>query len=101
MPSGYLRLWHRKSSASVASNYNNIGVIHDRLGNYKTALDFYLKAININKTVFDIKNPELATNYNNIGTLYLSQGNNNEALKYFQLGLISNLTDFNNNTVIN
>jgi len=84
-----------ENSYLIANTHNNIGYVHYLMGNYNASLSYYKKAVQIHGIVSGKKNSELARAYNNIGWLNYSQGNNKEALKYFQLGLISNLPDFN------
>lgn len=84
-----------ENSDLIANTYNNIGYVHYLMGNYNASFSYYKKAVEIHGIVSGKKNSDLARTYNNIGWLNYSQGNNREALKYFQLGLISNLPDFN------
>ncbi len=53
---------------SIGKSYHNIGVIYKRLGNYKEALDLYLKALKIYED--ENKDNLIVGLSNNMGTLY-------------------------------
>ncbi len=70
----------------LASNYNNIGIIHNRLGEFSNAKKNYLIALSINKQL-----PEnayrIASNYNNLGLIYRTSNSLDSAFYYFNLAL--------------
>ena len=66
---------------SLGSSYNNLGYIHEGLGDITMALAFYKKSITIKEELGDKR--ALANGYNNIGYIYNGQGNIPLALTYF------------------
>ena len=70
------------SEEQVAKCYNNIGLIYDSQGDYACALDYYAKALEIQKKVFGEEHPAVAISYDNIGCIYLNQGDYARALEY-------------------
>ena len=71
-------------NANLATSYNNIGSVYDGQGEYKKALEYYLKSLDIYKSVYGEDNhPSVATSYNNIGLVYKNQGEYKNALEYY------------------
>jgi serine phosphatase RsbU (regulator of sigma subunit)/tetratricopeptide (TPR) repeat protein len=64
---------------------NNIGIIHDYLGQYAEAMENYFKALPLQKQINDQEG--LAYTYNNIGLIYSNQNNFKKALHYYNLAL--------------
>jgi Tfp pilus assembly protein PilF len=62
--------------------YNNLGIIHQTMGDSKSALGAYQKATEIN--------PRYGKGYNNLGLLFLLEGRYEEALEAFQKALAIN-----------
>lgn len=73
-----------KNELQLSKIYNNIGVIYKSIGDEKNALEYFLKANQLQKKN---NNPALAVSASNIGLIYLDQGNVNIAKKYFDEGL--------------
>ncbi len=73
-------------SVLLASNYNNLGIIHNRLGQYEQAKSNYIKALNLNKNL-PTNQAGLASNYNNLGLLYRTSKSYDSALYSFKLAL--------------
>ncbi len=69
-------------STMMVAIYNNIGYINQKTGNFKTALNFMLKALNSNK-----KNSIAASILNNIGIVYLSIEEFDKGETYFREAL--------------
>lgn len=57
----------------IASTYNNIGIIHKKLGRKEAALNNYYKSLALFRKIND--NISVANVLSNIGSLYLEQGN--------------------------
>lgn len=67
----------------LETRYNNIGSIHDNLGQHKEALAFYEKSLEILKKTLPSSHPSLATAYSNIGSMYDSLEEYSKALILF------------------
>ncbi len=71
----------QEDSVGIALSYNYLGLISNSLNNRKDALNFFYKAIKINKS---IKNYDgLIGNYNNLANYYVKE-DTKLALKYYQ-----------------
>lgn len=70
----------------VGSVYNNLAIIYDDRGDYKTALSYYFKSLKLRQAIND-KNG-IAASYNNIGNTYLDLGIYADALSYLFKGLL-------------
>ena len=71
---------------NLASSYNNIGMVYDSKGELDKALEFYNKALEIQKE----KAPnslDLAGSYNNIGLVYRQKGELDKALEFYNKAL--------------
>jgi len=68
--------------------YKNLSLTYKSSGDLIKALEFQLKAINIDEKILNENNPDLATSYNNLSTIYQSLGNLDKALD-FQIKAIS------------
>ncbi len=64
---------------------NNLGEIHDTLGQYDQALNFYQQASEVYKVIQDKEGIGVALN--NIAAIYVAKGDYAESLKYFQPAL--------------
>ena len=72
---------------NTATTYNNIGLVHNELGDYNKALDYHSKALSIREKVLGKDHPETATSYNNIGLVYNELGDYDKALEYYSKAL--------------
>ena len=86
-------LFHRKSLSfnekkfglkhiDTAVSYNNIGSTYLAQGDYKNALEYLLKTLDICGKVLCPDHLETATFHNNIGIIYTHQGEYGKALEY-------------------
>ncbi len=55
---------------NLATIYNNISSVYDKMGKLEQALVMYTKCLNIMKAHYGDNNFNLATLYNNIGEVY-------------------------------
>ena len=60
---------------STAGTLNNIGIVKQKQGNNKEALDNYSKALIIKQKVYGEGHPSTAGTLNNIGIVKQKQGN--------------------------
>ena len=65
---------------AVANSYNNIGIIHSRLGEYKTAEGYYKKTIEIQTNSLGENHPKNASTYGNLGLNYNNMGDFEKAI---------------------
>jgi tetratricopeptide (TPR) repeat protein len=72
---------------SLASSYNNIGLVYAKMGEYSKALSYYEKALEIEQKTLPPNHPSLATSYNHIGGVYYSMAEYSKALSYFEKAL--------------
>ncbi|MCF8403928.1 MAG: tetratricopeptide repeat protein [Bacteroidales bacterium] len=70
---------------AIANSLNNIGVVHDNMGNLDLALDFYLKAKELRLMLHDTKG--LASVLQNIGVIYEQKGQYFKSLDYYEQAL--------------
>jgi len=70
-----------KDSVGIALSYNYLGLISNNINNRKNALNFFYKAIKINKSIKNYNG--LVINYNNLANYYMKE-DVKLALKYYQ-----------------
>lgn len=73
-----------KNEVQLSKIYNNIGVIYKSIGDEKNALEYFLKANQLQKKN---NNPAVAVSASNIGLIYLDQDKADLAKKYFDESL--------------
>jgi len=74
---------NNSNSEEAASAYNNIGVAYDNRGDYKNALIYMKKGLEMRKQLLPENHSDIATSYNNIAGVYGKLGNFDEALRYY------------------
>jgi len=67
-----LKRWEEAENPSIATAYNNIGLIYQNQGNYAEALKKYIAALKIFEKVGYKKGA--ASSYHYIGAIYQKQG---------------------------
>jgi tetratricopeptide (TPR) repeat protein len=70
-----------KTLTALASTYNNFGVMYDSMEDYSRALEYFHKALEIQKQYFRGDHPSLAIAYSNIGMTHRALGDYAEALE--------------------
>jgi len=70
-----------KDSFNIANAYNNLGLTYSKINDRKKALEFFYKAIKVNKNIKNFKG--LIGNYNNLGNYYWSE-DIKLSLQYYQ-----------------
>lgn len=70
-----------------AAILNNLGKISHDQEKYSQALDYYEKALKLQREYLPDDHPSLSTDYSNIGTIYQQQNQSELALNYFQRAL--------------
>ncbi len=83
--SSYIRENERKvKDIGLAIAYNQIGNVYNAQGEYKTALECYLKSLSIDTLIYGDNHPELSDSLLNIGSAYKQLGENQKAAEYFK-----------------
>ena len=67
--------------------FHQLGCIKDQQGDYKGALSFYERALEIRKKSLPANHPSLGTTYNNIGEVYDNMGEYSKALSFYERAL--------------
>ena len=68
--------------------YYQIASAKDDQGEYKEAITFYEKALEIDKKTLSPNDPELAKTYNSIGSVYYNMGEYSKGLSYYEKALV-------------
>ena len=95
----------------VAVSYNNLGLVHDKLGNYEQAKEYYHRDLAISLKQLGPEHVDVATSYNNLGVVYVNLGNYEQAKEYCHRALAIKLkqlgpehvdvaTSYNNSGVV-
>jgi tetratricopeptide (TPR) repeat protein len=73
--------------SDLASAYNNIGMVYDRVSEYSKALSSYEEALKIRQQSLPLNHCDLAISYSNIGVVYETMGEYSNALSYYEKAL--------------
>lgn len=73
---------------SLASSYENIGLVYSNMGNYTKALYFYEKSLQIKKRSLPEYHSDFNFSYVNIASLYFKIGKYKDALTYYHNALV-------------
>ncbi len=73
--------------AKTATAYNNLALVYEKTGDYKSAMDMYKEDLSICLETLGAEHPDTATTYNNMAILYVDMGDNDEAVELHQLAL--------------
>jgi tetratricopeptide (TPR) repeat protein len=71
--------WQRRSAL-----FNDLALIKGELGQYREALAYYQKSLELKGTAGSDSTSDKASTYNNIASLYYKQKKMDQAMKYFQ-----------------
>ncbi|MGZ2370648.1 tetratricopeptide repeat-containing sensor histidine kinase [Ancylomarina sp. YFZ004] len=77
----------KDSQAQTAIIYNNLGTAYEEKKEYQKSLDYYLKALEINKKSQTQRSTSLGRNYHNLGSVHYSLANYNLAIEYLEKSL--------------
>ena len=75
------------SDREKANIYHRLGYAKYNQGEYREAIKFYEKALEIYQKTLPANHPLLATSYNNIGLVYSKMGDYSKALSYYEKDL--------------
>lgn len=83
-----LAIWRELGyTIEIAKSINNIGIIDYARGKYNSALDKYLKNVELQESISD--NIDLSAPLSNIGEVYLDMGDLSKAIEYFKRSIQS------------
>ncbi|MCK4665039.1 MAG: CHAT domain-containing protein, partial [Bacteroidales bacterium] len=68
---------------TVASSYNNIGLVYDDKSEYDKSLEYHFKSLEIKKELLGEKHTDVASSYANIGNVYTDKSEYDKALEYY------------------
>ena len=81
----YLTLLEQAPNDSDRGHYNHqLGYIRADQGDYKEALSYFEKCLDMEKKTLPANHPSLATSYNSIGSVYSNMGEYSKALTYYE-----------------
>ena len=72
---------------TVATSYNNLGLVHDKLGDFEKAKEYHELALSIYQKKLGPENVQVATSYNNLGLVHSKLGDFEKAKEYHELAL--------------
>ena len=70
--------------ASVATSYDNLGLIHKDLGYLEKAKEYHQRALTIRLKKLGAEHVDVATSYNNLGLIHWALGDLDQAKEYHQ-----------------
>ena len=73
--------------ASVATSYNNLGRVHNKLGDFEKAKEYHELALSITQKKLGLENVEVAVSYSNLGLVHDKLGDFEKAKEYHELAL--------------
>ncbi|CAF1310619.1 unnamed protein product [Adineta ricciae] len=80
-------LGQTSNKSDRALYYHQLGYLKNAQGDYKMAIEYYEKALEIWEKTLPSNHPDLATSYNNIGTVYMNMGEYSKALSFYEKAL--------------
>ena len=72
---------------SVASSYNNLGYVHQELGDFEKAKEYLELALSITQKKVRPESAQVATSYTNLGLVHYKLGDFEKAKEYHELAL--------------
>ena len=78
---------HTQDNNALATTYNNIAGVYKIIGQYKKALFFYKKDLNLTIKTVGKNSPATLISYNSMGKIYNDIGDYNNALQYYEKAL--------------
>ena len=71
----------------MATSYNNLGYVHEQLGDFEKAKEYHELALNIRQKKVGPENVEVATSHNNLGNVHDKLGDFEKAKEYHVFAL--------------
>ena len=66
---------------------NNLGSAWDTLGDSKKAIEYFERALSIDKEIYGERHPSVATRFNNLGLAWNTLGDSKKAIEYYEKAL--------------
>ena len=76
-----------KINKNVATNYKNLALIYQDIGDLEQAKEYQQRALNIRLDKLGPEHVDVATNYNNLADIYQDLGDLEQAKEYQQRAL--------------
>lgn len=67
----------------LALAYNNMGLLTRQIGDVQGAMDYFLEALEVTRSLYGENHPEVGILHNSIGTIYYIMGDFGQAADYF------------------
>jgi len=83
----YIQRNEKEQDLYLSSSYHNIGNVLNKQGEYESALEFYSKSLEINKSAPEGSDILVAGSYKNMGSVYNNQGDYEKALEFYSKSL--------------
>jgi tetratricopeptide (TPR) repeat protein len=80
-------LEQKSDDTEKAYYYHNLGTLKDNQGDYKTAIEYYKKSLEIRQKTLPPNHPDFATFNNNIAAVYFHMGEYSKALSFYKKAL--------------
>ena len=74
-------------NVQVATSYNNLSVVHEKLGDFEKAKEYHQLSLSITQKNRGPENVQAATSYNNLGYVHEQLGYFEKAKEYHELAL--------------
>ena len=75
------------ANSVLTNTLNNVGLAYDDLNNYERALEYKLKALEMDEKLFSADHPDLASSLSSVGSSYDDLNQHEKALEYKLKGL--------------
>jgi tetratricopeptide (TPR) repeat protein len=75
------------SMNGTAAIYNNLGLVYEAKWQYDKAIEYYEKALVIQKKTVGEDHPDTVNSYNNLGGAYYEKGQYDKAIEYYEKAL--------------
>ena len=71
----------------MAASYDNLGLVHNKLGDFEKAKEYHELALSITQKKLGPENVQVATSYNNLGLVHEQLGDFEKAKEYHEFAL--------------
>ena len=71
----------------MAASYNNLGLVHNKLGDFKKAKEYHELSLSITQKKLGPENVQVAASYNNLGLVHEQLGGFEKAKEYHEFAL--------------
>ena len=71
----------------MAASYNNLGLVHNKLGDFEKAKEYHELSLSIIQKKLGPENVQVAASYNNLGLVHKQLGGFEKAKEYHEFAL--------------